>query len=175
MENRHLYKVRYVVINSNDIYNECGPISAGPVGWDSHQINKRKIAAERYVKRLNDKNGFYIKLEDSILKNGVRNPILASAGWVPENKIKRIPPYLQNDIEKALVCHHLGGSRLWIAQKHNLMVPCLVSDFVEMFPNAEHLMTEEQVMDKFMDKPRRISFSKYGLTVSNLPQVHLGK
>ena len=167
------YTARYVIIPSKLIFNECGPQSAGPRGWDENTIKKRKIAADRYIDTLNGKNGFYDKLEESILKEGVRNPILVSAGWCPEKKISELPPEMKEDHSKILMCHSSGGSRLWAAQKHNLDVPCIVSDFCNRFPEGKILKTEQDVLACHKDKPRKITIGGHGVFITDLPQIQM--
>ena len=174
-DNAWTYTARYIVIPSNLIFNECGPQSAGPRGWDENRVAKRKIASQNYIDTLNRRNGFYDKLEESILKEGIRNPVLVAAGWCPVSKISRLPPEMQEDHSKILVCHSSGGSRLWAAQKHNLDVPCIVSDFINRFPEGKILRTEQDVLDCHKDKPRKITIGEHGVFVSDLPQTHMEK
>lgn len=169
------FVIRYAVLDSSIIFNECGPMSAGPRGWDDAAMKKRISAAEKWVKTLNRKNGFYNKLEESILKDGIRNPILVVAGFCRENKIRNLPVYMQADHSKILFCGSNGGSRLWVAQKHKMEVPCIISDFVDRFPDEKILENEEEIMQYYKDKPKKIKINDYGVAVSNLPQVHLGK
>lgn len=167
------YTARYVVIPSNLIFNECGPMSAGPTGWSEDKIKKREIAAQKYIDTLNRKNGFYNNLEASILKEGVRNPILVTAGWCPERKILNLPLEMQEDHSKILVCHSSGGSRLWIAQKYNLDIPCIVSDFCNMFPEGKLLETAQDVLECHKDEPRAIKIGGHGVFVTDLPQSYM--
>lgn len=168
------YVAKYAVIPSKLIFNECGPENAGPDGWTEHLIKKKKLAAQNYIDSQNRKNGFYDRLEASILKEGVRNPILVVAGWCPESKIHCLPLEMLEDPTKILICCKNGGSRLWICQKHNLDVPCIISDFVEMFPNEKRIITtKEEILECYKDKPRSAKLGSYGVQVRLLPQVHL--
>ncbi len=172
--------IKYAVLDSNIIFNECGPHSAGPRGWSPKRIEKRNIAAERWINTMNRKNGFYDKLEESILKEGCRNPILIVAGWCRENKLSHLPIEMQEDHKKILWCGSNGGSRLWVAQKHNLTIPCIISDFVNMFPNelileADGESVEEKILAYYKDKPKKVTVNMYGVAVSHIPQVHLGE
>lgn len=168
-----LYKVRYVEIAAHKIFNECGPEAAGPPGEDDRNTKKRKKAAQKYIDRLNNKNGFYEKLEKSIIDEGIRNPILVNAGYIPSRKLFKLPVEMKNDHNKILVCHHLGGSRLWVAQKLDMIVPCLVSDYCDMF-SMYPALSDDEIMLLFKDKPRAVVRGRLGLVASNLPQIHLG-
>jgi len=167
------YIVRYAVIPSTLIYNECGPDSAGPDGWTKHIMKKKEIASQKYIDSQNRKNGFYEKLEESILKEGVRNPILVTAGWCPESKIHCLPLEMHEDSTKILICHSNGGSRLWVCQQHNLDVPCIISDFVGMFSNEKILTTKEEILECYKDKPRSAKLGGHGAQITSLPQIHL--
>ena len=151
----------------------CGPESVGPHGWDSDTISQRKIRAKKYIDSHNKKNGFYIKLEESILKDGIRNPILVSAGWCSHRLHKRMPMYMQNDINKVLICDRLGGSRMYVAQKHNMDIPCIVSDHVDMFPDAPEYNSEEDLFALYETKPKKILINHTGVHVSGLHHIHL--
>ena len=167
------YKIRYVELDPHLIFNECGPHSAGPRGWDPATVKKRDEAAERWLVAMNKKNNFYTLLEASILEEGFRNPVLATAGWARGHKLKNLPEEMSKDLKKMLYCGSNGGSRLWVAQKHNLTVPCVVSDFINMFPDGKLIKNEDELLVYYKDKPKKISINMYGVSVTQIPQVHL--
>lgn len=134
------------------------------MGWDEETVRKRKQAAENYINRLNQKRHFFEELEESILRKGFRNPILACIGWLPEAHKKRLPP--GETPETVLSCDRLGGSRLWIAQKHDLDIPVIISDFNDSYKHLEKLTTECEIRDKFQDKPARIIINNNGLHIA---------
>jgi len=152
-----IYITRYVVIPSNLIFNECKP----------------EIRAQEYIDTLNKNNGFYDKLEASILKEGIRNPILVRSGWYLSSKITKLPFEMQENSTKILVCYDSGGSRLSIAQKHNMDIPCIVADFVDRFSEEKILKTEQEIFDCYKDCPDTIEFKSHGVHITNLPQVHM--
>jgi len=171
------YFVRYGILDSNLIFNECGPYSGGPEGWDEESIKKREEVALRYIKTLNDDRQFYIKLEKSILKEGFRNPILVTAGYCPKIKDRgrngRLPIFMQQDHSKILTCNINGGSRLWIAQKHNLEIPCIISDFVDRFTQFRLLKNIDDIFSCYKDKPQKILVTKDGIRVRFVPHYHM--
>jgi len=171
--NKTAFILRYVIIPSNFIFGECGPHNMRPRGWSNHQIKRRNKATQNFIETQNRKNNFYNKLEASILKEGVRNPILVWAGWYQDSKMTRLPPKMKEDSTKILVCHTNGGSRLWIAQKHDLDIPCIVSDFVNRFSRERVLETDQDVLDCYKDKPSAVKFNSYGIDIFNLPQIHM--
>lgn len=167
------YDIRYGILYSGTIFNECGPESSGPAGWEPHLIQERYTAGQRYIKKLNEKNGFYDKLEKSIIECGIRNPIIISSGWVPTRKLIRLPIEMRNDHDKILVCHGLGGSRLWVAQKYKMMIPCIINDFTGRYNEYQLLKTEQDIFDKFIDKPKTIKITEYGVCIGSVPQIHI--
>lgn len=177
------YNIRYVELDSNHIVNLCGPERL-PVGWTPEIIEKRKIQTNKYIERRKE---FYEKLEKSILSEGLRNPILVTAGFFSSQYLeansgerqkqndlwRRIPPDLQSNKERVLICERIGGNRLYLAQKHNLSVKCIVSDFVNMFDQYPQLKTEQEILSKYQDLPTKITLSSNGVWTNGLPQHHL--
>lgn len=168
------YVIRYAVLDSGLIFSSCGLTCTGPVGWTEELIEQRKKNIEKNVSDLNKESNFLNKLEESILSEGFRNPILIRCGWVPDRILPRIPLEMQNDPSKILVCHSSGGSRLWVAQKHRLKIPCIIMDYSGRFSN-EILVekTIESVLEFFKDEPHRIVINDVGVGLCNLPQTHL--
>ncbi len=162
------YKIRYIVLDPNTIFNMCGPEHGGPQIWDEEGLRKRKEYAESYVKKLNDRNRFFIRLEESILTNGFRNPVLVNAGFVSPRKLNFLPPEMKADPKKILFTTSNGGSRLWIAAKHNIEIPCMVSDFIGRFENELEIKTEKEFKTYYKDTVRGINFGEYGITIKTL-------
>lgn len=131
------YIVKYVVLDSNDIENPMCP-------------------SEHQVRYGNEQNGFFTKLEESILREGFRNPINV---WVKE--------------DGTLTTWYYGGSRLMIAKKHTLSVPCIVSDPINKFLNAKILNDVEEIRAMFKDRPKTVIFEKDGLNISGCIDSHL--
>lgn len=151
------YKIKFVTLNSHDIYNYAGP------GYGVHYCSKEERArqAQNHVNARNKRDKFFERLESSILKDGFRNPLIIQAGNMPPSVWRNMPPYLTNQgIENVLICMNWGGSRLWIAQKHNLKVPCVVLDFVDRFKDAIWLRTANEIKSVFTDKPTAIILKK---------------
>jgi len=143
------FKVYYAVLPSNEITNICGPVRR-------NEDNSKTKDNVTYIGRMNTKNGFYVRLEASILKNGISNPILVQAGFCNDRTIHYLHNGEQEDPSKILVCERQGGSRLWIAQKYNMDIPCIISDFTGKFaddPRATLLKTKKQILAKFNPKP----------------------
>ncbi|KKL58968.1 hypothetical protein LCGC14_2220070, partial [marine sediment metagenome] len=98
------------------------------------------------------------------LKDGFRNPILVNAGWCAKirdrGKNVRLPLEMQDDHSKILSCPQNGGSRLYIAQKHNLRIPCIIVDYIDRFPEFKLLETKEDVLEQYIDIPPRVMMLK---------------
>ena len=167
------FNVHYVELDSNLIYNEAGPERVGTKGWSEEDIKSKKAAGLKYIAKMNRKNGFYDKLEESILKEGFRNPILIKSGWCSGITKRRRPPELKNNIKNLLVCDSLGGSRLYVAVKHNMKIPCIVADFVGRFSDQPKLNSAEAILSYFVDKPEEVIINEMGMYMKFLPHSHL--
>lgn len=121
---------------------------------DPYLIDNSVCPSKDRIKRLNEQNGFFIKLEKSILREGFRNPIVIAA---KKDSIKCI----------------YGGSRLMLAQKHNLKIPCIISDYDNVFPNAKILRDVNEARTYFLDNPQKILMKPNGIRVSVLKHYHL--
>lgn len=122
------YEIKYAVLDSKLISNQCGPR-----GEDA-------------------KRSFYKDLEKDVLENGFRNPILVIAGQCLSRSFKDLPKEMQDDSSKILWCGGNGGSRLWVAQRHKLVIPCIISDHVNMFPDAKVLNSIDEIKACYKDQ-----------------------
>lgn len=178
--------IRYAILPSKQIFNFLGPERV-PVGWTPGKIAKRKQNMEDLLERRKE---FYDMLEASILEEGFRNPILVTAGlWSDEyhkidpkpvntrTLIDRIHPDMRQNLDKRFTCERWGGSRLYIAQRLGVDIPCIVSDFNNMLSGHEILKTKEDVLLKFKDKPDILNIDECGVAMSGLaptPKVEGG-
>lgn len=157
------YKVKYAIIPSREIYNHVGPDSIDNFEIAEEDKPKRHLKWEIYIRTRDEHDGFFEKLEESILEEGIFNPILVVAGRLHPVTNKVVPKNVIADPEKIVVCDFLGGSRLWVCQKHNLDIPCIVSDFTDMFPDAELLNGEKEILAKYRNPPKRVKYESQGL------------
>lgn len=170
------YKIYYTVLPSSMITNGVNPGYRHITGGMSpKEIAKREAHHLGYIANLNRKNGFYDKLESSILLSGIQNPIVIQAGFCSKIYQKYLPADAQTDHTKILVCDRHGGSRLWVAKKHNMDIPCIISDFVGRFKdsNFEELFTIEEIKEKYVNKPDRITINAQGVHAGALEHIHL--
>lgn len=156
------YKIRYLILNSNLIFNYGGPMA----GLHMSTIERQIRGVKQSLDKRNSIDDFYKRLEEHVLQNGFEDPITINAGFVKAPIWNRHPPEQRTLPKKEILsCYKLGSSRLWIAQKHNLSLPCIVNDFVDRFTDAEELKTEEDIMSKFINKPSNIIFDPDGVYI----------
>lgn len=177
--------IRYAVLPSKDIINLCGPEN-DPQGWTPEIIQARKQKTQERISRGATRR-FFGSLESSILREGIRNPIIVTAGLFSMEYMKvdkhlnyvqyaiRIPPEKIHNIRKLITCERLGGSRLYIAQKFDLKIPCIINDFIGLLPEAQVLNNQEEILDCFTDKPQSIVLNHKGFLANGLPHVHMEK
>lgn len=147
----HTCEIRYAVVDPHLIFNYIGP-SAG-----FHRKPNCKELTEKRISERNKRDNFYNKLEANILEHGIRNPIIVNGGWISGAVFKNMPDKeKEKGMENLLFCYQLGGSRLYIAQKNNLQVPCIIKDFVGRFEDALLLDSEEKVRQVYIDQPVKV-------------------
>lgn len=130
------YEVRYGLLTPDMI-----PASFTVADW-VHKKNEQQFQ-------------FYSRLEESVKREGFRNPIM-----VYEKPGERTFPY--------------GGSRVYVAHKLQIPVPAIVSDWVGTFSHWEKLETVDQVLAKFKDPPTVVEFHPWaGCQFWGCAQVHL--
>ena len=86
---------------------------------DPHGIENIIKPIQEKIDRMNDENEWFYKLEKSILKEGIRNPLVIDARLSPHG-------------ERRLKCRY-GGSRLMIAQKYNIKIQGIIIDHDNLF------------------------------------------
>lgn len=147
------YEIRYIErYPSRKIYNYLGP-------WDWRDGEERKN--KRKDLYYNNKE-WYDNLEKDILEKGVLNPILVVYGEIAKNDWLCLPEFIKKD---PLICYYLGGSRLFVCQKNDLEIPCIISDFVGKFSNYPKLYHGYEIKKLFTTPPKNIKFTKYGLDI----------
>lgn len=153
------FKVYYGVLPSEDIVNVL--------------INPEK--PEEYINKVNKINKFYDKLEASIIKEGFRNPILINCGLCYSLRVPWLPKEIRYDQTNKLICDKCGGSRLYIAKKLKLQIPCIISDFCNYFENKNftRIETIDEIYKYFKDPPSNIRLMEHGVHFTALKHIHL--
>lgn len=137
------YHVNFAKIPSKEILNLAGPKSSFKV--DS----------------TNAINGYYHKLEKRILEKGFDNPILVvvgSKGWSDHPYYKKYKQWSNKP-----VCLEFGGDELYIAQKHNLEVPVIMTNYLKNGTKYPRILSLEKVGERFSEKPKSIWFDEKGI------------
>lgn len=164
------YTVHHNVIDPKDIINLCDPEYLYlPKDWNQkEELIKRKHKQQKYIELFNKEIGFYDKLEKSILQEGFRNPILVTSNNRPTFRlVKEIPP----NETGTLFCELLGGSRLMIAKKHQIPIPCIISDFLKKYQTP--ILTIDEILYFFKDKPQKIVLTTQGVRCGPSKHMHL--
>ena len=153
-------KVYYTMLPARDIFGMVGRCGGGHntvwEDWSDMGRLKRQIVIEEFEEGMDKLCGHYEKLEQSVLQEGFRNPILITCGKPQRRKLHHLPPEMlaKDPSELLLLEGFTGGSRLWVAQKYNLNVPCIVNDFTGRFKRLTPLRTADEVKAYFKDTPR---------------------
>lgn len=123
------------------------------------RVKRKKIIAE-FEAGLDKICGHYERLEKSILAEGFRNPITVTCGPPRKRSWDCVPPEMRNADHKNLLFLEttVGGSRLWIAQKHNMTIPCLVNDWTGRFQSHKELANVEEIKRLYADPSKRLAF-----------------
>ena len=107
-----------------------------------------------HARKLEQETGFYSKLRASIAEEGCINPIHALS------------------IEEGTFCRY-GTSRLWFARELEVMVPVIITDFVDRWTDLEELFTEEDVRAKFQDQPATLVMDDDEMRIDGCKQFHV--
>lgn len=144
------YKIVFSKLRARDIYNYVGPWD-----WrdDQFRIGKRKYLYENKIE-------WYQSLETDILANGISDPILVVSGLLPPNDLKTVPKW---SLHNSLFCSILGGSRLFVAQKYDLEIPCIISDFNGKFNDLSELSSKSEVEFFFKNGIKNYKLTRWGL------------
>lgn len=173
---------RYATLPADRVFNLTSPrytpeisrIWRGQKDWHDPQYDPVRDLIERmYIDGFNTVSGHFYRLENSIASEGIRNPIMVSNGALERRGLWELPPDRRNEL--ALVSEYMGGSRLWVAQKLGMEVPCIVSDHTGEFDEGVVLETEDDILDCFRDRPQILPRGAGLITVVGLPYTHLPK
>lgn len=173
--------VRFGIIeNPNSIFGSVGRCGGGYNSvwedWSPDGVKKREAIMIEFENGLNKICGHYTKLEKNILSKGFRNPLIITCGPPLRRQEKHLPPWLvkKPKHEWLILEGTNGGSRLWIAQQHNMPVPCIINDQMGRFKNHKKLNTVEQVLFYYNDIPKKYSLdSNRGWWTGQLYKTHL--
>lgn len=163
-------KTYYDFLDPNTIFGSVGRCGGGYntvwEDWSEKGIKARENIMKEFEEGVNKICGHYDKLEKSILEEGFRNPVIITRGKPFKRMIKHISPeFRQKDVgDWFLMEGTSGGSRLYIAQKHKILIPCFVNDFVGNYSSGFVVENLLQIKHLYKDFPNKIKFTdKFGL------------
>ena len=147
------YVIRYGVVPATLLSDKVivkNPAYGERIGdWGSRPL---KPEASHY-KMLQEKNQFYTKLEESIKRDGFRNPIFC------------------NSYSHGTYCRY-GTSRLWIARQHKMDIPVVIADYADNWTDLDEL-GQSDVELKFKDIPAVIEFGADEMRIDGCNHTHL--
>lgn len=173
------------MIPARDIFGSVGRSGGGYntvwSDWTPEGRSKREAIMREYEEAMDNLCGHYRLLEKSVLKEGFRNPIIVTRGPPKKRTWEHLPPEMRSwPYEKLYLMETTtGGSRLWVAQKHNMMVPCFVNDWTGAVTHNLRIGSADQAKKLYKDPPRSLVIDpKLGLLESFDPRkvgYHLGE
>lgn len=137
--------------------------------WSDEGRRRRELIMREYEQAMDALCGHYSRLEKSVLEEGIRNPIIVTRGPPRRRTWEHIPPEWRSLPPQDLYIMEttVGGSRLWVAQKHNMMIPCLINDWVHTDHTGVLVRNVEQARQYYRDPPSSLSVNiKWGLVES---------
>lgn len=152
-------RVFYEVLEPNKIFGMVGRCGGGYntvwADWSDEGRIAREHIMREYEEGLDKICGHYDKLEQSVLSEGFRNPVIITCGYPQKRKMEHLPPELRskNPSELFLLEGVTGGSRLWVAQKYNIPVPCIINDFTGRYRGKNQVLSTLQAKKYFKDPP----------------------
>lgn len=158
-------KTYYDLLDPNDIFGSVGRCGGGYntvwEDWSEKGIKSRENIMREFEEGMNQICGHYDRLEKSILEEGFRNPIIITRGLPRRRKMKHIPFYIRRKYigDWLLMEGNSGGSRLHIAQKHGIKIPCFVNDYVGNYSGEFSVESLSQIKCLYKDFPKKIFFS----------------
>lgn len=158
-------KVYFDIVDPNLIFGMVGRCGGGYntvwEDWTTEGRTARENIMREYEEGLNKICGHYDKLEKSILTDGFRNPLIISCGIPKRCKLHHLPPEIVKLPlrERLLLEGVTGGSRLWVAQKHRIPVPCIINDYSNFYNKGNRIKSVSEATAYFKDKPLNATFN----------------
>ena len=178
------YRVHFLQVPARDIFGSVGRSGGGYntvwSDWSQAGRQKRDVIMAEYETAMNQLCGHYSRLESSMLSEGMRNPLIVTCGPPRRRRWEHIPPEMRSwPHHRLMIMETLtGGSRLWVAQKHNMTIPVLVNDWTGKFRTIPEIRTVEEALVHFRDTPMKLTMDpRLGLVESFDPRKvghHLG-
>jgi hypothetical protein len=174
--------IRYVKrVDPNKIFGMVGRCGGGYntiwADWSIEGRRCREKIMEEFEQGMNKICGHYDRLEKSILKEGFRNPLIVTSGLPTSRPMYLIPPELRPPYSSDWLFLEggTGGSRLWVAQKYNIPVPCIINDRVNAYKSHINIRNVRDAMRLYKDCPKLLLNMRDGIyeQVDTAHMVHL--
>jgi len=159
------YQVRFVILPAREIFGMVGRCGGGYnsqwTDWSEEGRRKRELIMKEYEEGLNAICGHYSRLEESILSEGIRNPVTVTCGYPRKRTMEHLPPEMRTLPPDRLLLLEttLGGSRLHVCQKYNMQIPCIVSDWTGRFNTEPEIRNEADARLCYLDQPQSVVFN----------------
>ena len=173
------YSVYHCKLPANKIFGSVGRCGGGYNSvWEDWSVAgraKRELIMQEFELGMNAICGHYGQLEEDVLANGFRNPIVVTSGTPIRRTINHIPPELRGAPPGKLLTLEgdSGGSRLWVAQKHNLLVDCIINDETGFFRSERQLRTLGECLALYTDVPEAANLGRMGFSSCQLSKTHI--
>jgi len=158
------WTLRYAVVKPDRIFNWLGMMNVTSwvffpelrkTWWSEDTVATRQRIQQLYIKYFDEVTGHFTALENSLRTEGFHAPVNTCTGLPRDMWLKNVfppksvPPENQSDSDNVLFTHTFGGSRVIIAQKLGIDIPCIIYDFTGAFSDAEKITTPAQLKAKF--------------------------
>lgn len=180
IKNMNHYQVRYVLLPAREIFGMVGRSGGGYnsiwTDWSDEGRRKRDLIMAEYEQAMDELCGHYRKLEESVLSEGFRNPVIITCGPPKKRTMSHLPPEMRSRPPEELLLLEttVGGSRLHVAQKYDLQIPCIVNDWTGRFSREPEITTIEEARMCYMDQPRGLSFNPHMGLIESFDQNKVG-
>ena len=152
---RKPYKIRYGILDSSQLSDRVLVVGNPHYGTPVGGHGSRPVAPDSTLYwKLERQNNFFTQLEASILSEGIKNPIFCQS------------------IKEGTFCRY-GSTRLWVAQKKGLKVPCIIADYVDRWGDLTELKTEKSILAKYHDKPSTVVVTPTDMRIEGCSHNHL--
>lgn len=127
-----------------------------------------------HIRKENSERGVFDKLEKNVTREGMNVPIIVRAGdcdisfyWhmTGLNKDGTIWGFPQEKKKIISTGNNRGNGRLYLSKRHNWTIPCLVLDYVNMFPALPEIKEISEIEFYLRKhKPFNIQFHEFDMT-----------
>ncbi len=164
------------MLRTGEIFNACDPsllhdvaIQYGEDWWSPQLDPLRQLLREWFFELFALSCDYFTRLEESIKREGVLNPVIVTAGPSLRRASWQVPENCGT-----YICESAGGSRLAIAQRLGIAVPAIINDQIGVA--GEILKDQDAVFTKFSDKTYRITYGPPVIATparySHMPEGH---